>query len=213
MPRPQPTPDPADQQPGGDYRTRPRRRGQVLDVAILEAVITEIDLSGYSGLSVERVAERARASKASIYRRWPTKAELVMAAVVNLLPDPAGMADTGSLRGDLLSFYRGVARVLAGPAGTALRGLVSDVLRNPALAAQLRGYTRGRSLVAMRDLVARAADRGELPTAVMTTRQLEAGLSLLRFHFLTHDGPVADHTITELVDEVVVPLLRAAADR
>ena len=71
MPRPQPTPDPADQQPGGDYRTRPRRRGQVLDVAILEAVITEIDLSGYSGLSVERVAERARASKASIYRRWP----------------------------------------------------------------------------------------------------------------------------------------------
>ena len=103
--------------------------------------------------------------------------------------------------------------MLAGPAGTALRGLVSDVLRNPALAAQLRGYTRGRSLVAMRDLVARAADRGELPTAAMTTRQLEAGLSLLRFHFLTHDGPVADQTITELVDEVVVPLLRAAADR
>jgi AcrR family transcriptional regulator len=194
-----------------NHRTRPRRRGGVLDVAILEAVLAEIERSGYQRFSVERVAERARASKASIYRRWPNRAELVTAAVLPLFPDPADQADTGSLRGDVLSFFTSVADILAGPAGTALRGLVSDVLRDPALAAQLRGYTRGRSLAAMRDLVTRAADRGELPSAAVTAQQLEAGLSLLRFYFLTHDGPVPDQVITEIVDEVVIPLLQAAA--
>jgi hypothetical protein len=135
-----------------------------------------------------------------------------MAAIIHLVPDATGQVDTGSLRGDLLSFFRSVASVLTGPAGEAVRGLVGDVLHEPALAAQLRGYTQGRSLVAIRDVMTRAADRGELASAAVTTRQLEAGLSLLRFHFLTNDGPVPDRVITELVDEVVVPLWRTASE-
>ena len=55
----------------GDHRTRSRRRGATLDAAILRATIAEIDQHGYADLSIERVAERAGASKASVYRRWP----------------------------------------------------------------------------------------------------------------------------------------------
>jgi len=196
---------------GGDHRNRPRRRGRALDIAILEATIVEIDKYGYAALSMERVAERAKASKASLYRRWPTKVELVLAAVYDLLPDPAATADTGNLRGDLLALLRTAADLLAGPAGTAIRGLISDALRHPELAAQLRHYTRGRSLAAMADIVHQAVERGELPSGAITMRQLDAGLSVMRFYFLTHGGRVPDQVIIEIVDEVMLPLLHAAA--
>jgi AcrR family transcriptional regulator len=211
-----PLPDAASGPHGGDtvvdHRTRPRRRGRTLDAAILEATIAEIDQVGYHALRVERVAERARASKASLYRRWPSRVELVMDAVYNLLPDPAAAADTGSLRGDLLALFRSAAGMLAGPAGTAIRGLISDALRDPQLAAQLRTYTQGRSAAAMRDVVRQATGRGELTDGRLTDRQVEAGLSLMRFHFLTHDGPVSDDVIIEIVDEIVLPLFRAVVE-
>jgi len=211
MPRSHTVPDLAPVAPSGDHRTRPRRRGHALDKAILEATLAEIDMSGYAALSMERVAECAKASKASLYRRWPSKVELVLAAVYGLLPDPAAAADTGSLRDDLLALFRSAAGLLAGPAGTAIRGLISEALRDPELAAQLRRYTRGRSVAAMRDIVRQARERGELPPAMITARQLEAGLSVMRFHFLVHGGPVPDQVIVEIVDEVVLPLLHAAA--
>jgi AcrR family transcriptional regulator len=213
MPGSETVPDETPAVPREDHRTRPRRRGHALDKAILNATIVEIDLSGYAGLSMERVAERARASKASLYRRWPSKVELVMAAIYDLLPDPASAADTGSLRGDLLALFRSSAEMLAGPAGTAIRGLMSDALREPELAAQLRRYTRGRSVAAMQEVVRRALERGELLPGPITARQLEAGLSVMRFHFLTHGPPVPDQVIVEIVDEVVLPLLHAAAGR
>jgi AcrR family transcriptional regulator len=195
-----------------DHRTRPRRRGRDLDMAILEAAVAEIETYGYAALSMERVAERARASKASLYRRWPTKVELVLTAIYELLSDPAAAPETGSLRGDLLALLRGAAELLAGPAGTAIRGLVSDALRDPKLAAQLRNYTRGRSVAMMADIVRHAVERGELPSGMITVRQLDAGLSVMRFHFLIHGGPVPDQVITEIVDEVMLPLLQAAAE-
>jgi AcrR family transcriptional regulator len=196
----------------GDHRTRPRRRGRDLDLAILEAAVVEIETFGYVAMSMERVAERARASKASLYRRWPTKVELVLAAVHELLSDPAAAPETGSLRGDLLALLRTAAELLAGPAGTAIRGLVSDALRDPELAARIRDLTRGRSVAAMADIVRDAVERGELPSGMITVRQLDAGLSVMRFHFLIHGGPVPDQVIMEIVDEVMLPLLRAAAE-
>jgi AcrR family transcriptional regulator len=196
---------------GEDHRTRPRRRGAALDAAILRATVAEIDEHGYPDISIERVAERARASKASVYRRWPSKVALVLAAVYDQLPDTAAAPDTGSLRDDLLALFRDAARLLDGPAGLAIRGLVSDALRDPELAGQLRGYTRGRSVAALRDVLRRAGQRGELSAAAITPRQLEAGLSVLRFHFLVHGAPVADSVIVEIVDEVVLPLFGAVA--
>jgi AcrR family transcriptional regulator len=197
--------------PSADHRTRPRRRGHALDLAILKATIAEIEISGYAGLSMERVAERARASKASLYRRWPSKVELVMDAIYGLLPDPAETADTGSLRGDLLALLRSAAEMLAGPGGTAIRGLISDALRDPQLADRLRSYTRGRSVAAMNEVVRRATDRRELGPGTITTRQLEAGLWVMRFHFLINGSPISDEVIAEIVDEVVLPLLHAAS--
>jgi AcrR family transcriptional regulator len=196
---------------GADHRTLPRRRGSALHAAILEAAVVEIDEHGYTDFSIERVAERARASKASVYRRWPSKVALVLAAVYDQLPDTVAAPDTGSLRSDLLALFRGAARALAGPAGLAIRGLVGDALRDPELSGQLRSYTRGRSVSALREVLRRAGQRGELSVEMITQRQLEAGLSVLRFHFLVHGAPIADTVIVEIVDEVVLPLFRGVA--
>jgi AcrR family transcriptional regulator len=196
---------------GGDHRSRPRRRGSTLDAAILRATIAEIDQHGYADLSIERVAERARASKASVYRRWPSKVALVLAAVHNQLPDTAAAPDTGSLRGDLMALFLGAARQLSGPAGVAIRGMLGDALRDPELHAELRRYTRGRSGAALRDVLRLAGQRGELSPEAITPRQLEAGMSVLRFHFLVHGAPVADTVVVEIVDEVVLPLFHAVA--
>ena len=196
---------------GGDHRTRPRRRGPTLDAAILQATVAEIEQHGYADLSIERIAERARASKASVYRRWPSKVALVLAAVHHQLPDTAAAPDTGSLRGDLLALFRSAARQLSGAAGLAVRGLVGDALRDPELHGELRRYTRGRSGAALRDVLRRAGQRGELTPDAITPRQLEAGMSVLRFHFLVNGAPVADTVVVEIVDEVVLPLFRAVA--
>lgn len=194
--------------PAGDHRRRPRRRGAVLNSAILDAVLAELAEVGYARLSVERVAERAGASKASLYRRWPGKVELVMDAVYHVLPDPQSPPDTGSLRGDLLALLRATARQLAGPPGQALRGLLSDALRDEGRAEQIRDYARGASQRLLQEIVRRAGERGELDASAVTTRQLETGHALLRFHFLIHGAPIPDSLIVEIVDEVVLPLLR-----
>lgn len=200
-----------DLSPAGDHRTRPRRRGSTLDSAILRATIAELAQHGYPDVSIERVAERARASKASVYRRWPNKDALVLAAVHDQLPDTAAAVDTGSLRGDLLALFRSAAQLLGGPAGAAIRGLLGDALRDPEHAGKLRSYTKGRSVAALRDVLRHADRRGELSPAALTPRQLEAGLAVLRFHFLVDGAPIPDPVVVEIVDEVVLPLFRAVA--
>ena len=88
---------PAVPEPQSDHRRRPRRRGERLFAAVFEAVLAELDDHGYGALTVDAVAGRAKVSKASLYRRWPGKRDLVLAAVQAELPDPDGLADTGSL--------------------------------------------------------------------------------------------------------------------
>lgn len=198
--------------PDTDHRKRPRRRGKALDDAIFRATLEELSETGYANLTMEGVAQRARAGKASLYRRWPTRVELVMDAVQHAFPNPSSPVDTGSLRGDLLATLRASAELLAGPAGEALRGVLSDVLRDPARTAEARRSTQGRGGRVMSEIARRAAARGEIDMAAVTPRRLEAGLALLRHHFLFNGVPTPDTVLVEIVDDVVLPLLGRAPD-
>jgi AcrR family transcriptional regulator len=191
-----------------DHRKRPRRRGAVLESAILDAVLAELAEVGYARLSMERVAERAGASKASVYRRWPSKVELVMDAVYHVFPDSGSPPDTGSLRGDLIALMSTVADQLAGPAGQALGGVLSDALGDPEQARRVRSYARGTSQKAMREVARRAVARGEIDPIAVTDRRLEAGHALLRHQFITRGVPIPLDVIEEIADEVVIPLLQ-----
>jgi AcrR family transcriptional regulator len=192
---------------GGDHRKQPSRRGEALNAAIFQATLDELAEVGYAKLTMERVAERARTGKASLYRRWPSRMELAMDAVYHALPDPASPPDTGSLRGDLLALLRRNAELLAGPAGEALRGLLGDVLRDPTRTAELRQHSQGAGRKAMQEIARRAAERGEIDSSAVTPRRLEVGQAMLRQHFLFNGVPIPDSVIVEIVDEVIVPLL------
>ena len=93
--------------------TRPRVEGE-RELEILEATLEVLDEVGYDLLTMDAVATRAKASKATLYRRWKGKPELVVAAIMAHKGD-AVVPDTGSLRGDLLAAYCGASGGLDDP--------------------------------------------------------------------------------------------------
>ncbi|MBB4932686.1 AcrR family transcriptional regulator [Lipingzhangella halophila] len=193
-----------------DHRKRPRRRGDTLNAAILDATLAELADVGYQELTMEGVAERAQASKASLYRRWPSKATLAMDAAYSALPSPEKVADTGSLRGDLLAMLRDATDQLSGPAGQAILGLMGDALASPERATEIRAHSRGSSLRSARTIVRRAAARGEVDADAITDLQLQTIQALMRHHVISVGIPVPEDAINGIVDEVLLPLFRNA---
>jgi AcrR family transcriptional regulator len=189
-----------------DHRKLPRRRGDELTAAIFHATLAELAEVGYAGLTMERVAERAKTGKASLYRRWSSRMELVLAAVYSTWPEPAESVNTGNLRGDLLAMLRRNAEALAGPAGEAMRGLLSDVLADRDRTAELRQLSQGRGRRAMAEVIRRADERGEVDAAAIPARRLEVGQALIRQQFLFSGTPIPDEVIVEIVDDVLLPL-------
>jgi AcrR family transcriptional regulator len=189
-----------------DHRSNPRRRGAVLENAILAAAIQELEELGFAKMTVESVAKRAGAAKISVYKRWPTKVELAVAATYRLVAEQPPIPATGSLRGDLFAWLRAAADQLAGPAGEAFRGIVSESLRGPQGTLVLASLSRGNGAQHLRLLLDDAAQRGEHVLHDPCARQLQAPQALLQMHFLTHGAPIDDTVIHSIIDEVALPL-------
>jgi AcrR family transcriptional regulator len=203
------TPMPATAGQAG-HRGQPRRRGEELYAAIFEATLAELAAAGYSRLAMERVAARAGASKASLYRRWPNRAELVVAALRHHYRGPETIPDTGNLRDDVLALLRLGATRLNGVFGEAARGLMAESLTDPDRTASLRANmftTRNRL---MREILDRAATRGDISPAAVTPQLIELAPALVDHYFLMHGAPIPDEVLTGIVDNVLLPLLTAA---
>lgn len=129
--------------------------------AILSVTLNILAEKGYAGLTVDEIVARARVSKSTIYRRWPTKEELVIAAFDRL--PPIRLVNRGNLLDDLLEIVRQYDRLMhQTPLASVLPALVSESFRNTALATQLRATIERRKLPS-KTVLARAIDRGELP--------------------------------------------------
>lgn len=191
-----------------DHRGRPRRRGAELYAAIFEATLAELAEVGYSRLAMERIAARAGASKASVYKRWPSRAELVVAALRHQAVAPEPAPDTGNLRDDVLTLLRRAATLLDGVFGEAVRGLMADTLTDPGRTAALRPNMFNSRNRLMREILDRAAARGEISPAAITPQLIGLAPALVDHHFLIHGAPIPDDVLTGIVDNVLLPLLR-----
>jgi AcrR family transcriptional regulator len=179
------------------------------EVELLTVTLDLLQQTGYDRLTIDEVAARARASKATVYRRWPTKADLVIAAVSHSLRRAVVAPNTGSLRGDLLQ----MAELLTGQA-TALAGTLAAVLievrRNPDLSAVVERQLLHEKRPITQTILRQAADRGEIHPSRIDTDLWDILPGYLLFRFLVPGRPVTPETTRALVDEILLPGLTSA---
>jgi AcrR family transcriptional regulator len=188
---------------------RARRRGAELEGAILRAAAEELTESGYAGLTIDRVAQRAGTNKNTIYRRWASRAALGIAAYRQLAAAPAPGPDTGELRGDALELLRRTNRSWSSPTGGILRALLAGARDDPQLLAQIQEHSAEAGSAAWLAILARAVARGEAPADALHLRVATVAVALLRNEFTVRGYPtVPDDVLVEVVDEVYLPLIR-----
>jgi len=185
-----------------------RRRGDALLGAIHAAVMDELAEVGYAGLSIERVAERARTGKASIYRRWPSRLELVLDAIDSVIPRLDEAPDTGSIRADLLYVLRQIAATMSTRDGAAAKACIEG--HDDELARAVRERLLPPRKAMMLAILQRAVDRSEVRPEAVTQRIAETGPMLLHGELLQRGAPIRDEAVVSIVDEVLMPLLRRA---
>lgn len=182
------------------------------DAAILDAALALVAEVGYLGLTVDALAARAGTSKATIYRRWTNKHQVVVAAVGRYRAQQRSWSvDTGSLRDDLLAHAGRFVDSLSGYDGRLAIGLIQARSAHPELLDELEvRFTSGARLPP--EVIDRAVRRGELARPVEHGFFEEVVASMIFMRWLGSqplDGAYLEH----LVDSVALPLLGDAASR
>ena len=194
---------------GGEGR---RGRGEVREEAILGATLGLLAEIGYDRMSMDAIAVRARASKATIYRRWSGKAELVVTAVERHTGQRmAERPDPGNLRADLLGTLQAMRDGLTEQDAGLLLGLLTAMHHDEELARTVRARMVDDKRQAFDPAIDRAVARGELPAAINRALLAELSSAMLFSRAFVTGEPLDDTFLTGLVDDVLLPLLRHQA--
>lgn len=181
---------------------RARRTQTEIEAAVLAAVRQCLIEGGYPNLTFERVAEYADVSKHVVYRRYDSRAALALGGVSSFIEVFVSQKpDTGSLRGDLVALFRGRAEGPIQDPGSIVRGILGDA--GEAELEQIRGIVKRGEETLEASVLVPARERGEIP--VTPPAVLRAFMRLLRDTGLFPD---TKESVEELVDDVLLPLLR-----
>jgi AcrR family transcriptional regulator len=202
-------------------KTVGRPRDETRDAAILEATLQVLGEAGYDLLTIDAVAAKAKASKATVYRRWSGKAALVVDAIQTINPldttwvdgqPPCHWPDTGSLRGDLLAGARNMVERLNSDEGRLMLAVMTAQARDPELAAAMRAATYDDKRRSCRTLADRAIARGELKSAAGADTFVEVLPAIMFNRLLISGEPFDEAFITHVVDDIALPLLGFPVD-
>lgn len=185
-----------------------RRRGAELDSAILDAGWEQLLDAGYAGFTIDAVAARSASARSVLYRRWPTRLELLEAVIRRRGEiDVIDVPDTGTLRGDVLAVLTDFNARRAGTMGlfAALLGAYYDEAGGSPAKLRALFVPDGPSI--MSQIAERAVARGELAT-LPPPRVLNLPADLLRHELFMTMAAVPQDTITEIVDDVFLPLVK-----
>lgn len=188
-------------------QTGARRYGEILENAILQAAWDELSEVGYTHMTMEAVAARAKTNKTAVYRRWPKKSELVIAALSKNGPKFADeIPNTGDLRNDVLIFLRSITQPMQIIGAETIHGLMSEHIGNNILIK--RTGTDDELEAVMMTILKNAELRKEVNLKNIRRRVISLPADLLRYEFLTTHEPVSDETVTEIVDDIFMPLIK-----
>ncbi|WP_174396707.1 TetR/AcrR family transcriptional regulator [Mycolicibacterium sphagni] len=191
-----------------------RRRGEVLERALLDAAWVELTETGYDDLTIDAVATRAGTSRAVLYRRWPNKQDLVLATLLHhVKSDAVPMPNTGSLRGDVVALLKAANELRLRTAilvFTRLGGFYRDADTN---LAELAAVVQGDRATMIDDIIEQAVARGEVQPGQISERVARVPIELFRYELMVRLQPVPDDVIDGIVDDVFLPLVHLGARR
>ena len=167
---------------GGRPRSKERER-EIL-AAALQALVAE----GFDAMTIEGVAAAAGAGKATVYRRWHNKIDLVIDAIREQVALSAEIVDTGDIAADMRSFLRQLQCDLLGPNGALLAAFMAERLRHPALAEAFEVQYKSHKRAQLRRLVRRAVMRGDLPPDTDIELLAGVGPALMIYEFVQRAG-------------------------
>lgn len=174
------------------------------EAEILAVTLRLLQEHGYDQLTVDAVAAAARASKATVYRRWPSKAELVLAAFIEGVRQVAVPPNTGSLRGDLLRLGETVCQEGSRHAST-IRAVMVEVSRHPALNEAMQHQFLDQRKALIQHVLQQAVDRGEIHPDAVPDELWDLLPGYLIFRSIIPDRPPTRRTVQALVDGFLVP--------
>lgn len=187
-------------------------RGEPVVRKVLAAAVSEVARSGYHLLRIEDVAARAGVNKTTVYRRWPTKQELVRDALLSITGEAYASPGTGSLRTDLLAIARRTAALAAQPEYQVLFRIFAAEGEHADLAAIVRSLREAFESVP-RDLLAAAEARGEIAPGVDAALLFDVLGAALNWWLFFEHTPVDDPFLQRLVDLLLHGALARAQQR
>jgi AcrR family transcriptional regulator len=181
-------------------RTRPGGRSARVRAAVIEALLGELAEHGLAGTTMEGVARRAGVNKTTLYRRWGSREELVLDALLELGERRVPIPDTGSLRDDLLTVAREIVASVSTPeADAVIRAAAADPAQDSKLVARVRQFWTVRYEV-LGEIVARAVERGELPEGTDPRPVIDGLLGGIYLRLLVTREPLDDDVLVRLAD-------------
>jgi AcrR family transcriptional regulator len=191
--------------PSRGGRPRDPSRDSVIRAAILR-LLADV---GYGALTMDAVASEAGVGKATIYRRWRTKHDLVVDTITELNRSEAEPPNTGSLEGDLRALQQSLLALVNGPAGAVTLSLLSTVPHEPALAAAFHDGPLHEWRTAFAQVWAQAEQRGEVRTDMPAAMAAEITSAPLIQRWLLTGEPVDEAFAEDVLQTAVLPLIRA----
>ncbi len=185
----------------------PLIRGEVVVQKVLEAAIHELAAVGYQGFRMEEVASRAEVNKTTVYRRWPTKSELVRDALYMAAAQKNVLTDTGSIRSDLFKLGQSFAANATSPKGQSIFRMLAAEGADPELAEIVKSL-RDRNLARAKVVIDDAITRGELAPGVDHIILLHAFMGAVHHRIFMMREPVNDAYLTALIDLLLLGATR-----
>ncbi|MFF0278381.1 TetR/AcrR family transcriptional regulator [Streptomyces sp. NPDC004330] len=188
-----------------------RRRGPVLERAILEAALEQLGSVGWNGLTMEGVAVGAQTGKAAVYRRWPSKEDLVADALQAGLPALDEAPDLGDVREELYELCRRVRDVMYSKPGFALRAVLHEC--DAEAAERFHGLivtgVVEPSARLFREVLRRGIARGEVRANANNDLVVDVVPAMMMYRSKVCASEWTDVEIADLIDRIMVPLVRA----